>query len=135
MRSDLLSYWLLHTYGGVYFDLDFDFYRPIPDEMMSHQTWLATQPDRRTNCAAMGSVANSKAFEEILNAARRATAKAKARTLSFRTMFGPTLLTRLRRTRRLVHTKFYGPDLFYKGSQSRIANHLNGIDGSSYRTT
>lgn len=91
MASDILSYWLLHKYGGVYLDCDVVTLRPF-DALLAYDGWAWRQHDDRVNCSAMGSVPGGEGMASVLEAVRGVLAQPGKR---HRTAFGPTLLTEL----------------------------------------
>jgi len=161
-RSDILSYWLLHTRGGIYLDCDAVTLRSF-EPLRNFDAWVWLQHDGRLNCSAMGSAPGSTAFELILQAVREVAREAGPK---IRTSYGPKLLTDLfgsggeRSSRHMdvLPTHYFGllvdqkqAQPFWRASRSEreaiidmnrhgitdpvepYSIHLWGVDGSSLR--
>lgn len=48
-RCDFARYAIMYRYGGIYFDLDFKFMNPIPEEMLNHRIIFTHEPDFQGN--------------------------------------------------------------------------------------
>ena len=94
MRSDVVRYWLLHEYGGLYFDVDMIPLRKIAP-LTRFDSWLWRQHDARVTCSALGSVPGSPIFRQILDAVREADQTSGGNGTRIRTIFGPKMLTNL----------------------------------------
>jgi hypothetical protein len=90
-RSDVLSYWLLWQYGGIYLDTDI---LPVQslDGLCQHKAFAARQRDNRVNCAALGSVPMGQAMGTVLRNIGKIAAGGPSPD---RTVYGPRLLTQL----------------------------------------
>ena len=89
-QADVLRYWLLHRYGGVYLDCDVLTLRSF-EPLRRHEAFAARQCDGRVNIAVLGSVAGGVAMDVLLRAVREAVRTDGAK----RTKYGPALLTNL----------------------------------------
>jgi hypothetical protein len=95
--SDLVSYWLLFRYGGVYLDTDVTPLRSI--EPLTHfRAWAGRQLNQRgeswnLNCAAMGSMKHGEAMGRVLKCAEHR--HAQLGRPKRRAGYGPDLLTEL----------------------------------------
>jgi len=89
-QADVLRYWLLHRYGGVYLDCDVLTLRSF-EPLRRHEAFAGRQCDGRVNIAVLGSVAGGVAMDVVLRAVRETAATTGAK----RTKYGPALLTDL----------------------------------------
>lgn len=163
-RSDILRYWLLEQYGGVYLDTDILTLRNFAP-LLEHPFFLAPcLPEGHTrphlNCALMGGRAGSRVMTETLaECVRIANAGEPIRRITY----GPDVLTRLFENGKqdltlLPSHYFYAiPDratahhfwrsenperdrLFsrfrptFTDNEEPFAVHLWGVNGSSHRT-
>ncbi len=98
-RSDILRYWLLWEYGGIYLDTDVVALRSF-EPLRRHELFLAPcQPVGHDTphlaCALMGSLPRSKPAWKILEACiERASTSEPPRRITY----GPDLLSKLFRT-------------------------------------
>src|SRR3990167_2088477 len=58
-RCDFGRYALLYLYGGIYFDLDFDFIRHIPDELLNTDILLFHEPNFPGNVITAEQIASN----------------------------------------------------------------------------
>lgn len=66
MRSDIARYEVLHRFGGVYVDADFECLRPV-DPLCGVEFWTAWEMDGRwANMAIAGSVPEHPLLEELI---------------------------------------------------------------------
>jgi len=89
-RADVLRYWLLHRYGGMYLDCDVLTLRSF-EPLRRYEAFAARQCDGRVNIAVLGSVAGGVATDVILRAVREVARGGGGK----RTKYGPSLLTAL----------------------------------------
>lgn len=93
MKSDILSYWLLHKYGGIYLDADYILLHPF-DPLRRYAAFAWDQHDHRVNCSVMGSVPGGSGMGKVLDEVRKAAAEPPPfGKTHHRTHYGPRLLT------------------------------------------
>lgn len=161
-RSDIVSYCLLKKFGGVYLDCDIVPLRAM-DELLDCPAFAGVQPDKRINCAVVGSESESEAMNRIVDAVKATRVGEAGVTQIRRTTYGPNLLTRLFKDKQdilcvLPRHYFYpipsraaaAPILICKTHKERLqfamrfcrdftdrelpyAAHLWGVDGSTNR--
>jgi len=87
-KSDIIRYWAIYNYGGMYFDLDEYPYRSV-DELRKYKAFTAVQYNRLVACACLGSEKHSEQYKMVMDTVRR---RAK-RGLKRRCDYGPSMLS------------------------------------------
>jgi mannosyltransferase OCH1-like enzyme len=72
-RSDIIRPDLLHRFGGVYLDTDFECFRSIEPLLEGIELFSAQHPDGRVNGAIMGGVPGHPVLERVLHEMRPVT--------------------------------------------------------------
>ena len=90
-RSDVLSYWLLYRHGGLYLDCDVMPLRSM-EPLRRYTAFACRQHDGRVNCAVLGAIPGSAAFDLLLRGVRERHGRIGSEK---RTVYGPQLLTDL----------------------------------------
>jgi len=94
MMSDILSYWLLWKYGGVYLDVDVVAVKSF-DPLRHAHAFVGRHKSRYVNCAVMGSEPQSWFASQCLEAARQGGNYMPGPGDRARIRYGPALLTKL----------------------------------------
>lgn len=124
LRSDVLRYEILHRFGGVYVDTDFECLRPIDpllEEIAAFAAW--EQPRRWINNAILGSTPGHPflaALIDELPANVEANAGYKPNRLS-----GPRHVTQVW-LRHGKGVKIFDRDLFYPFGWAEVADYMPG---------
>ena len=89
-KSDIIRYWLIYKYGGMYFDFDQFPYRGI-DELRQYSAFTALQYSGHVACACLGAVPQSPQYSTIVDYCIK-MASEKHLVIN-RCTFGPSLLS------------------------------------------
>lgn len=92
-QKDVMSYWLLKHYGGVFFDADVVALRSF-EPLRRYDTFIARDPSGRCNCAVMGAAPGASGAVRLLARVRELAATG-AGPGGHRTTFGPKMLTEM----------------------------------------
>ena len=87
-QKDVMAYWLLWKYGGVFLDADMVTVQDF-EPLRRHRAFACREATQRVNCAVVGSAAHGAAISRIVDQVRH-VAGGKS---TDRTRFGPTMLT------------------------------------------
>lgn len=137
-RSDVLSYWLIWKYGGIYLDADFAMVKSL-EPLLGRGPFCGRIPRGTLACASLGAAPASGAYGLLLDEVKRTYGKARE---GDRCRYGPTLLRSvlrknpdvlkvlpfyyfyIARSRRVCHNFFNGDVEFRKGWLERQSNKV-----------
>ena len=156
-KADVLRAWLLHKYGGVYFDLDFAWIRPLPDILFRSGPWCGSNHRTPYENGEVGCAAGCSEMHKYLDAIYQQSDLREFHAL------GPPLLHRVINDgaqfqslpwwwfnpgrceqgyyRHMLHQSIEQRQqisdcpLIYEDGQLPVAQHLHGSINDQYRET
>jgi SAM-dependent methyltransferase len=131
-KSDILRYWVVHQYGGVYLDSDMYVVKSL-NQLLGTDIFLIALGDGRIQNGVLGAVADSPVLGSVLDEIQGAENR---EIMGDRCVFGPTLWTRLRQSRKftVLPSYYFEPFTtkasaikFWKSTESDQHDQLNAI--------
>lgn len=113
-RSDIARYEILHRFGGVYIDTDFECLKPIDDLIVRCKAFAAWEvPDTWVNNAIMGSEVHNPFFASVSLQLPVRVATFRSRGFRPNRLTGPHLLTSVYRSKVKPPITIFPKNLFY----------------------
>lgn len=116
MKADIWRYEILHRYGGLYVDTDFEALMPLDDIHKSHEFYVGCHPDGAVNNALTGSVPYHPLLQACIDSIGKLDMGEVQTPLDIQNTTGPLLLTR-EVAKSIVkgerHIAVYPPPFFY----------------------
>lgn len=126
-KADILRYELLHDFGGVYLDTDFECLKPLDPLLAGVRAFSASEDEQWISIGIMGAVPGHPLFREVIEQLPAALRARPAAPINEQT--GPLFFTRIAAARRLKgldeDVVIFPPKLFYpyRIGEERLREH------------